>query len=132
MERPSTVRVQSTHGLDSTTLGPARSIASTHLKPIESRSKAIHEASSAIKDQERQLREDTARLARQSKKWEKLVDKGTKELKEIGDVQNWAEVIERELLVIEEVLRIVEGESEAGTGSDGRPENLASGSRTKA
>lgn len=30
-------------------------------------------------------------------------------LKEIGDVQNWAEMIERDLLVVEEVLRQVEG-----------------------
>ena len=31
-------------------------------------------------------------------------------LKELGDIQNWAEVLERDLLVLEETMRIGEGE----------------------
>ena len=31
-------------------------------------------------------------------------------LKELGDIQNWAEVLERDLLVLEETMRMGEGE----------------------
>lgn len=37
-----------------------------------------------------------------------MLEKGEKGLKEVGDVQNWAECIERDLLVLEETLREVE------------------------
>lgn len=113
--------------LQNITLESAQAVASTHVEPIQLRSKAIREASSALEDQEKQLRKQTAQLAKQSAKWAKLTDKGTKELKEIGDVRNWAEVVERELLMIEEVLRIVEEKgSRTEPTSNTRPEDLHS------
>ena len=38
-----------------------------------------------------------------------MADETRAELKEIGDVQNWAEVIERDLLVLESMMDEVEG-----------------------
>ncbi|GAB7349203.1 hypothetical protein MBLNU459_g8130t2 [Dothideomycetes sp. NU459] len=96
--------------------GSLQATAVAHMKPLKSRSEAIHSATLALADQEKDLRKQTERLAKQNREWEKLVDDGTKGLKETGDVQNWAEVIERELLVIEEVLRMVE---EEGTDAEG-------------
>ena len=50
-----------------------------------------------------------------------MTDKARDGLKEIGDVQNWAEVIERDLLVLEETVRMVEegGRDGHGEGSGG-------------
>ena len=39
-----------------------------------------------------------------------MADSARGKLKEIGDIQNWAEMIEQELGVIEETLRIVDEE----------------------
>ena len=64
-------------------------------------------------------------LAATNKDLEKLVKDGSDGLKEVGDVQNWAEMLERELLVLEEVERIVGeeqglGEDDMGRGGKGR------------
>ena len=63
------------------------------------------------------LDQATASLAATNKELEKLVKDGSDGLKEVGDVQNWAEMLERELLVLEEVDRIV-GEEQRGLGGD--------------
>lgn len=59
----------------------------------------------------------TAELEKRNGELEGVANKAREGLKEIGDVQNWAEVIERELLVLEEVVRSVEGE-DLGEGGD--------------
>lgn len=50
------------------------------------------------------------RLADESKKHQKVADDAAGKLKELGDIQNWAEVLERDMLVIEEALKMGEGE----------------------
>ena len=52
----------------------------------------------------------TAGLARQNEQLGKVAESARDGLKEIGDVQNWAEVIERELLGLEDLVRVVEGD----------------------
>ncbi|KAI9867988.1 MAG: hypothetical protein M1830_005729, partial [Pleopsidium flavum] len=54
------------------------------------------------------LAKETAVLSKQTAQWQKTADNSQEKLKEIGDVQNWAEMIERDLLVIEETLRMVD------------------------
>ena len=77
----------------------------------------LHANSAAIEKQEKELIKQTAALAKESAKYQKVLDTSTKKLNEIGDVQNWAEVMERDLLVIEETLRLAEGKADAKNAS---------------
>jgi Skp family chaperone for outer membrane proteins len=97
------------------------SVGSSYDAELQRRAADLHANSKAIEKQENELKKQTAALAKQTAQWEKLVDTSTKKLKEIGDVQNWAEVMERDLLVIEETLRLVEGrpEAESASGTNG-------------
>ncbi|TKA32919.1 hypothetical protein B0A50_01145 [Salinomyces thailandicus] len=79
----------------------------------------LHTNALAIAAQENEVKTHSAALAKESVKWEKEVEKATKGLREFGDVQNWAEVIEREFLVLEETLRLVEGEVVVESASGG-------------
>lgn len=87
---------------------------------MRTRATDLHANSEAIAKQEKDLAKQTAAVAKQSAQWQKLADTSTKKLNEIGDIQNWAEMLERDLLVLEETLRLVEGkddpESASGTG----------------
>ena len=57
------------------------------------------------------LRKENAKLAKEA-------DKAARKLKELGNVQNWAEVLERGFLVLEETVRLVKKEdSDSGSGS---------------
>ena len=89
---------------------------------LQTRAADIHANSAAIAKQEESLAKQTAALANQSTQWKKLADNSTMKLKEIGDTQNWAEMIERDLLVVEETLRLVEGHTapDSASGTTGR------------
>ncbi|KAF2689718.1 hypothetical protein K458DRAFT_439943 [Lentithecium fluviatile CBS 122367] len=88
---------------------------------MRTRAKDLHANSDAIEKQEKELAKQTAALAKQSTQWQKLADTSTKKLNEIGDIQNWAEMIERDLLVLEETLRLVDGKAapESASGTNG-------------
>ncbi|QSS66135.1 hypothetical protein I7I51_06988 [Histoplasma capsulatum] len=79
---------------------------------LRMRAQALHDNDNAIKKQEEKLKKTTQDLAKQSKELEKLADMGRKGLNEVGDLQNWAELIERDLLITEETLRLAEEEDE--------------------
>lgn len=87
---------------------------------MRTRTSDLHANSAAISKQEAELAKQTAALAKESAQWEKLLNGGTKKLNEVGDIQNWAEMIERDLLVLEETMRLVDGkkseETASGTG----------------
>lgn len=51
-------------------------------------------------------------MGKEGDKLEKVVREGQRKVKELGNVQNWAEVLERDFLVVGEVLRLIDGESE--------------------
>ncbi|KAJ5380484.1 uncharacterized protein N7496_002912 [Penicillium cataractarum] len=81
--------------------------------PLRDRAATIAASDVALQRQEAELAEHTARLARQNAQWAGWADETREGLKEIGDVQNWAEMIERDLLVLEEMMDGVErGEEE--------------------
>ncbi|KUL86694.1 hypothetical protein ZTR_03072 [Talaromyces verruculosus] len=86
---------------------------------LRARATDLHENAAAIQKQEQELARHTAELAKQNDQWDKVVDGARQGLKEIGDVQNWAEMIERDLLVVEDVLRQVEGHAFDGEGEEG-------------
>jgi hypothetical protein len=47
------------------------------------------------------------------------VDKALKGMRDFGDVQNWAEMLERDFMVLEETMRLVEGGLEVERESGG-------------
>ncbi|KAF2105537.1 hypothetical protein BDV96DRAFT_509239 [Lophiotrema nucula] len=100
------------------------SIGSSADAELRTRAADLNTNSQSIEKQEALLAKQSKALAKEEAKWQKLVDSGTKKLNEIGDIQNWAEMIERDLLVLEETVRLaenkgreeVEVESASGTG----------------
>lgn len=90
---------------------------------MRTRAADLHANAEAIEKQEKEVAKQTAALAKQSGQWQKLADSSTKKLNEIGDIQNWAEMIERDLLVLEETLRMVDGEAapDTASGTNGWP-----------
>jgi len=88
---------------------------------IQTRVADLHANAAVLEKQEKELAKQTAALAKQSTQYQKLLDKSNKSLNEIGHVQNWAEMIERDLLVVEETLRLAEGrgETENASGTHG-------------
>lgn len=95
--------------------------------PLRDRAATITSNAVALEKQEKQLAESTAALARQNREWVGIADETREGLKEIGDVQNWAEMIERDLLALEEMMDGVERrdaadarEDEAHEGEEGR------------
>ncbi|KAJ5513592.1 GCN5-like 1 [Penicillium fimorum] len=88
--------------------------------PLRDRAANIQSNAAALERQEAELAENTQRLARQNQQWVGLADETREGLKEIGDVQNWAEMIERDLLALEDMMDNVEkgGEHESEDGSD--------------
>lgn len=56
-------------------------------------------------DQEaRQLQQNAANFARQAQQWLQLVENFSSTLKEVGDVENWAKSIEKDLKIAETAL----------------------------
>ncbi|KAL2008606.1 hypothetical protein VTN00DRAFT_6800 [Thermoascus crustaceus] len=94
---------------------------------LRARAANLHENAAALSKQETELKRATADLARQNDQWQKVADQAREGLKEIGDVQNWAELIERDLLIVEETLRLVESKGKkkdaAVDGEDTREVN---------
>lgn len=90
-------------------------------REMQTRAADLHANAEAIAKQEKNLAKETATLAKQGGQWQKLSESSTKKLNEVGDVQNWAELLERDLLVLEETLRLVDEkdapESASGTSS---------------
>lgn len=77
------------------------------------RAAALHAGSAALERQERELRRATGALAAETARLGAEAEVAGRGVKMLGDVQNWAEVLEREFLVLEETVRILgEGEEE--------------------
>ncbi|SMQ46491.1 unnamed protein product [Zymoseptoria tritici ST99CH_1A5] len=104
-------------------LASLSSAGSFHDSKYLTRASDLHANSSAIAKQESELLKSSKALAKESDKWQKELDKATKGVKEVGDLQNWAEMLEREFCVLEETLRLAEGgerEESASGGSEWR------------
>lgn len=86
---------------------------------LQRRAADLHANATAIAKQEAEVKKQTTALAKESAKWQKEVDKATRGVNEIGDVQNWAEMMERDLLVLEETLRLAEGREPVESASGG-------------
>ncbi|KAL4874680.1 hypothetical protein BJY04DRAFT_10646 [Aspergillus karnatakaensis] len=88
------------------------SLGTNYTSALVDRAQNLHQNASALKAQEHQLQKTTEALGKLNNEFEGLAKDARKGLKEIGDVQNWAEIIERELLVVESVVGRLEEEDE--------------------
>jgi len=93
------------------------SVGSSYTADLQARSEDHHTSKAAIDLQEKELQKQTRALANDSAQWEKLLNSTTRQMRDFGDVQNWAEMIERDLLVVEETLRLAEGREESDNAS---------------
>ncbi|KAI2631858.1 hypothetical protein GGR54DRAFT_634628 [Hypoxylon sp. NC1633] len=74
---------------------------------LQSRASLLHSNAAALSKQEKDVARGTVALRRETDKLEKLARDTERKIKEIGNVQNWAEVLERDFLVLEETMRLV-------------------------
>ncbi|MCJ1294833.1 hypothetical protein MMC34_006392 [Xylographa carneopallida] len=102
-------------------LASLHSVGSQSDAELHARAQDIHTSAAALARQDAGVAAQTAALAQQTAGYRQLADESRGTLKEIGDVQNWAEMIERDLLVLEETMRVVEEEGE-GQGRRGKGE----------
>lgn len=97
---------------------------------LQSRAALLHGGAAAIARQERDVHRALEELRREDDRLLKVLGAGSRRVKELGDVQNWAERLERDFLVLEETVRLVEGRrgSGSGSGSEGSWSGSESGS----
>jgi len=100
-------------------LASLESAGSNYDSKLQRRAADIHENAAAISLQESDIKKNTAALAKESMRWQKELEKATKGLNEFGDMQNWAEMMERDFMVLEETLRLVEGGAAVESASGG-------------
>ncbi|KAF8419449.1 GCN5-like protein 1-domain-containing protein [Tirmania nivea] len=74
---------------------------------LRDRITTIHQNAQSLETQTRTLKNRTAALSKTTRQWSGMAESARSKLKEIGDIQNWAEMIEHELLVMEEAMNIV-------------------------
>ncbi|KAI5791596.1 GCN5-like protein 1-domain-containing protein [Peziza echinospora] len=74
---------------------------------LRDRITTIHLNAQTLETQTRTLKNRTASLSKTTRQWSGMAEGARSRLKEIGDIQNWAEMIEHELLVMEETMNIV-------------------------
>ena len=88
---------------------------------LQSRAALLHSNAAALERQERDVVRATDGLRRENDKLAKFSADGARKVKELGNVQYWAEVLEREFLVLEETMRLVRrgscGSCESGSWS---------------
>ncbi|CAG9320177.1 unnamed protein product [Blepharisma stoltei] len=84
---------------------------STHiLNSLNSQVEALHENQKQIEVQTKQFRQESTKLATQTKKWITMYDQLNDALKQVGDIVNWAEIIENDMnQVASAVSKLVEG-----------------------
>ncbi|KAI1460927.1 hypothetical protein F4805DRAFT_350117 [Annulohypoxylon moriforme] len=83
---------------------------------LQSRASLLHSNAAVLTKQEKDVAKGTEALRKENDKLEKLARDTERKIKELGNVQNWAEVLERDFLVLEETMRLVREGS--GSGDD--------------
>ncbi|MCJ1317671.1 hypothetical protein MMC15_002996 [Xylographa vitiligo] len=101
-------------------LASLQSVGSQGDAELQARAQDIHTSAAALARQDADVAKQTDGLAQQTAQYQQMADESRGKLKEIGDVQNWAEMIERDLLVLEETMRIVDEDAAQGAGGSGK------------
>jgi len=73
---------------------------------LQWRASALHSNAAALNKQAQDVQRATDGLRRENVKLAREADVAARRLKELGNVQNWAEVLERDFLVLEETVRL--------------------------
>ncbi|KAI0025620.1 hypothetical protein F4780DRAFT_215930 [Xylariomycetidae sp. FL0641] len=79
---------------------------------LQSRAGLLHSNAAALARQERDVARATEGLRRENDKLAKAARDAGRQIKELGNVQNWAEVLERDFLVLEETMRLANGDDD--------------------
>ncbi|KAH8735032.1 hypothetical protein BGZ61DRAFT_443587 [Ilyonectria robusta] len=91
---------------------------------LQWRATTLHANSAVLGRQAADVQRATDGLRREREKLAREADAAARRLKELGNVQNWAEVLERDFLVLEETVRLANGGgsscscSDCGSGSE--------------
>jgi hypothetical protein len=88
---------------------------------LKSRAQNLHSNSAQLEKQQKELVKETEKMRKETDKLKKVADEGARRVKELGNVQNWAEMLERDFLVLEETMRLVR-QGDRGSGWDGTEE----------
>ncbi|KAI5462179.1 hypothetical protein BGZ63DRAFT_383179 [Mariannaea sp. PMI_226] len=73
---------------------------------LQWRASTLHSNAAALGKQAKDVRRATEGLRRESDKLAREADVAARRIKELGNVQNWAEVLERDFLVLEDTVRL--------------------------
>ncbi|WEW57270.1 hypothetical protein PRK78_002735 [Emydomyces testavorans] len=103
-------------------LASLKSVGSNLDTDLRARATTQHDNAAVLHKQEAELAKTTRQVGKQANELEKLADQGRQGLKEVGDLQNWAEMMERDLLVVEEAVRLAEEEEDGKRGRVGEEE----------
>jgi hypothetical protein len=95
---------------------------------LRDRAAVLHANNAAIAKQERDVAKATEALRKENDRLAKVAGDAAKRVKELGNVQNWAEVLERDFLVLEETVRLVRRGSEGSWSGSGSGSWSGSGS----
>ena len=126
---PPTTTSSSTHQETPTTRAQAEaraavlatlsSAGASYTSNLQSRAADLHANAAVIDKQQTDLAKARRGLAGETAKLEREVDKALKGMRDFGDVHNWAEMLERDFMVLEETMRLVEGGGEVERESGG-------------
>ena len=83
---------------------------------LKSRAQNLHANNAVLDKQISELQASTKALSKEGDKLKKIADDAARKLKEVGNVQNWAEVMEREFLILEETVRLADASDEEDYG----------------
>jgi hypothetical protein len=86
---------------------------------LRSRAQNLHANSAQLTRQEKDVVRATEGLRKETDKLKKVAEEGQRKVKELGNVQNWAEMLERDFLLLEETLRLVRNGNRPREGGSG-------------
>lgn len=95
---------------------------------LRDRASVLHSNAAAIARQERDVARATEGLRRENDRLARVAADAARKVKELGNVQNWAEVLESDFLALEETVRLVREGSVGSEGSWSGSEGSWSGS----
>ena len=101
---------------------------------LQWRASTLHANAAVLKKQAADVQRATDGLRREREKLRREADLAGRKIKETGNVQNWAEMLERDFLVLEETVRLARrgscscscsdcGGSFSGSGSEGEDDD---------